>query len=55
MKDEIEVLEKNKTWNLVSLPEGKKTIGCKWIFTIKYKEDGSIERCNARLVAKGYT
>lgn len=37
------------------LPKGKKTVGCKWIFTIKHKADGSIERYKARLVAKGYT
>ena len=46
---------KNKTWNLVPLPEGKKTVGCKWVFSIKHKADGSIERYKARLVAKGYT
>ena len=33
----------------------KKSVGCKWIFTIKYKADGSLERNNARLIAKGYT
>lgn len=30
-------------------------VGCKWMFTIEYKPDGSIERYKARLVAKGYT
>jgi len=39
----------------VELPKGKKTVGCKWIFSIKYKADGSIDRYKARLVAKGYT
>ena len=37
------------------LPEGRKIVGCKWIFSIKYKADGSIDRYKARLVAKGYT
>ena len=55
IKDEMEALMKNKTWNLVPLPEGKKTVGCKWVFSIKHKADGSIERYKARLVAKGYT
>lgn len=53
--EEMEALEKNTTWRLVSLPEGKKVVGCKWVFTIKHKADGSIERYKARLVAKGYT
>nr|CAN82774.1 hypothetical protein VITISV_026106 [Vitis vinifera] len=34
---------------------GKKPIGCRWIYTVKYKADGSIESFKVRLVAKGYT
>ena len=30
-------------------------MGCKWVFSIKHKVDGSVERYKARLVAKGYT
>jgi len=37
------------------LPKGKKTIGYKWVFKIKHKADGSIERYKASLVAKGIT
>jgi len=51
----MEALEKNRTWELISLPEKKKTVGCRWIFSIKQKADGTIERYKARLVAKGYT
>ena len=51
----MEALLKNKTWILVSLPEGHKTVGCKWVFFIKYKVDGSIEHYKARLVVKEYT
>ena len=49
----MKALYKNETWDIVDLP--KKLMGCKWMFTIKYKADGSIERYKARLVTKGYT
>jgi Reverse transcriptase (RNA-dependent DNA polymerase) len=48
-------LKKTKTWELVTLPSGKRPIGCRWIYKTKYKSDGSVERYKARLVAKGYT
>ncbi|KAH9792323.1 hypothetical protein KPL71_004074 [Citrus sinensis] len=40
---------------MVYLPEGKLIVGCKWIFTVKYNSDGSLERYKARSVAKGLT
>ncbi|RVX07731.1 Retrovirus-related Pol polyprotein from transposon RE1 [Vitis vinifera] len=43
----------DETWELVECPPGKKPVGCRWIYTVKYKADGSIERFKARLVAKG--
>jgi len=52
---EMEALEKNNTWKLVTLPLGKKHVGCKWVYTLKYKADGTIARYKARLVAKGFT
>jgi hypothetical protein len=52
---ETKALQKNSTWELVSLPKGKRTIGCQWVFIVKLKADGSIDRYKARLVAKGYT
>ncbi|CAL8998283.1 unnamed protein product [Prunus brigantina] len=55
MNDEMQALQKNSTWELVPLPSGKRTVGCRWIYTIKLKANGSIERYKARLVAKGYT
>ena len=55
IKVEMEALEKSKTWALVPLLKGKKTVGCRWVFSIKHKADGSIERYKARLMAKGYT
>ncbi|CAL2267275.1 unnamed protein product [Prunus armeniaca] len=55
MNEEMRALQKNVTWELVLLPHGKKTVGCRWIYTVKLKANGSIERYKARLVAKGYT
>ncbi|KAL5840582.1 hypothetical protein ACOSQ4_013190 [Xanthoceras sorbifolium] len=52
---EVHALEKNKTWQIVDLPQGKKPVGCRWVFTVKHKSDGSVERFKARLVAKGYS
>lgn len=49
------LLEVDKTWSIVSLPPGKNVVGCKWVYTIKYNADGTIERYKARLVAKGFT
>ena len=51
---EYESLMKNDTWKLVELPNGRKPIGCKWVFKVKYGSDGKIERFKGRLVAKGY-
>ncbi|CAL8168114.1 unnamed protein product [Prunus armeniaca] len=55
IKEEMKALEKNQTLTLETIPRGKKTIGCRWVFTIKHNADGSIERYKARLVTKGYT
>ena len=55
MQEEMRALKKNDTWDFVDLPNGKRAVGCKWVFTIKHKADGSVERYKARLVAKGFT
>ena len=55
MREEMDALEKNKTWEIVDKLKGNNLVGCKWVFTLKYKVDGSLERYKARLVAKGYT
>ncbi|VVA27208.1 PREDICTED: Retrovirus-related Pol poly from transposon, partial [Prunus dulcis] len=55
MNEEMRALQKNVRWELVPLPHGKKTVGCRWVFTLKHKADGSIDRYKARLIAKGYT
>ena len=55
MTAELEVLAQTHTWDLVDLPPGKQPIGCKWVYKIKTRSDGFIERYKARLVAKGFT
>jgi len=55
MKNEMKALQENNTWTLTNLPQNRKSIGLKWIYKIKYKPDGQIERYKARLVAKGFT
>ncbi|GKA38963.1 putative RNA-directed DNA polymerase [Tanacetum coccineum] len=55
MKKEIHALESSGTWTLEDLPEGKRAIDLKWVYKIKYKPNGEIERYKARLVAKGFT
>ena len=55
MKEKLDALSKNHTWDLVTLSPGKYVVGCKWIYNIKTRSDESIERYTARLVAKGFT
>ena len=55
MKEELDSLEKNKTWELVKIPKYRKTVGCKWVFKLEKGVDGKVERYKSRLVAKGYS
>ena len=55
IKEELDALSKNHIWDLMTLPPGKSVVGCKWIYKIKTRSDGSIEPYKARLVAKGFT
>jgi Reverse transcriptase (RNA-dependent DNA polymerase) len=54
MAQELNALATNSTWILVLSNLEQNIIGCKWIYKIKRKADGTIERYKARLVAKGY-
>ncbi|RVW95925.1 putative mitochondrial protein [Vitis vinifera] len=48
MLEEIRALEHNHTWKLVDLPQGKKVVGCKWVFAIKVNPDGSVARLKSQ-------
>ncbi|WVZ68985.1 hypothetical protein U9M48_017854 [Paspalum notatum var. saurae] len=54
MDVEYTALMKNKTWHLVPPRKGSNIIDCKWVYKVKRKADGSIDRYKARLVAKGF-
>lgn len=55
MLSELQALQENGTWTLTPLPTGKVPIGCRWVYKVKHKADGSVERYKARLVANGFT
>ena len=55
VQEKVKALHDNGTWEVVDLPKGKKVVGSKWVFTMKYKTDGELERYKARLVAQGFT
>ena len=55
MQEEPTALDANHTWQITTLSPEKTTIGYHWVYKIKHKSDGSIDRYKACLVAKGYT
>ena len=55
MKEELAMINKNDTWELVDRPEEKNVIGVKWVYRTKFNPDGSIFKHKARLVVKGYS
>lgn len=54
MKEELKMIKKNQTWELVDRPQHKKVIEVKWIFRTKLNFDGSVNKYKARVVVKGY-
>lgn len=55
MEEETSALKKSSTWESVDIPNGKMIVGCKWVLTMKYKSNGSVDKYNAHLVVIGYT
>jgi len=54
MEEEMSMIQKNKTWDLVDRPVGRKVIGVKWIYRRKLNKENFINKYKARLVVKGY-
>lgn len=54
MREELEALHKNETWKITILPQGAESISCKWVYKVKRKADGLINKFKARLVAKRF-
>lgn len=55
MNEEMNALMQNETWYLVPKPKDVQPVSCKWVYRIKRKADGSIDRFKARLVARGFS
>lgn len=55
IQDELQNLENHYTWEYKQLPLGRKAIGAKWVFRVKYNPDGSVSRFKVRLVAQGFS
>ncbi|XP_070668926.1 uncharacterized mitochondrial protein AtMg00820-like [Malus domestica] len=54
MSEEFQTLQNTSTWALVPSSPNQNVVGCKWVFRIKRKSDGTIDRYKALLVAKGF-
>jgi hypothetical protein len=54
MDEEFSALMKNKTWHLVPAHQAQNIVDCKWVYKVKRKADGTIDRYKTRLVAKGF-
>lgn len=55
MQEELENIEKNNTWEEIQLPKNRKAIDSKWVYKVKYDENGIVSKFKARLVARGFT
>ena len=55
MEEEIVMIKKNNTWELVAIPREREVVRLKWIYKIKFNQEGDIQKHKARLVARGFT
>jgi hypothetical protein len=55
MDEEMESLRGHKTWQLATLPPGRKAIDCRWVYALKRNDEGTVTRYKAHLVAKGFS
>lgn len=55
MKSEMDALISNQTWELVPKPHDVNLVSCKWVYKVKQKADGTVDRFKARLVARGFS
>lgn len=55
VEEELHNLESHHTWEFEELPSGRKPIGSKWVFKVKYNPDGSVTRFKAQLVDQGFS
>jgi hypothetical protein len=55
MREELNAIEENGTWELTGLPPDREAISLNWVFKVKRNEQGAMVRHKARLVVKGYS
>ena len=54
-KNEMDELQRSKTWDLMEIPKDKKVVSWKWVYKLKKQFDDTIQNYKLRLVAKGYS
>jgi histone deacetylase 1/2 len=54
MEEEHDALLRNNTWHLVPSSSSRNLIDCKWVYRVKKRADGTIDRYKACLLAKGF-
>lgn len=55
MADEMESMMHNRVFDVVSKPDGRKSVACRWVYALKRNSSGKVVRYKSRLVAKGFS